>query len=105
MTCVDFLRNFVFLLENQDVYGPRTLLNRHCCVSLSAKDSTRSRAETWLTVYRPNELLSPSKSNMTRRAFRSKSNSLEGEIRGKLQQISRRVFSSKSNSVAMAISL
>ena len=34
----------------------RTLLSIHCCFSRSAKDSTSSRAETWLTVYRPYEV-------------------------------------------------
>ena len=53
------------------------LSNRYSCFSFSAKDSTSSRAETWLTVYRPHEVRGKLQ-QMTRRASRSKSNSAPG---------------------------
>ena len=67
VTCVDFRWNFAFLPVNKIFMFPGRLSNSFCCFGLSVKDSTSSRAETWLTVYRPYEV--------TRRALRSKSNS------------------------------
>ena len=52
MTCVDFPRNFAFLLGNKLFVVSGRLSNRYWCFSLSAEDSMSSWAETWLTVYR-----------------------------------------------------
>ena len=62
---VDFPRNFAFLLGNKLFMVSGRLWNRYLCFRPSVKDSTSSRAETWLTVYRPYEICS----EVTRRAL------------------------------------